>query len=1506
MKRIAVIVVTCIGVFGCAEDKPPTDKPAERPDRTAQTKPATRAPETTPTTRPPAETRPRSPQTATSPETAPAVDFAARMARIRELREDGEFKKALLEARALRKAAPNHPDGGALDVLMHEIQQDRRDSYRLPMAVEKLAGNEAAVEFAKRQLLGADRLGRIFLRKAVRTEEPAIAINAAEALIADRDAKALSAFVDRLTREVDNELSRTLVNGLATIRGELRDRQISPCLDLIADDEPFARTALAGVLVDVFDKGCDADPATFNERAGRPDAYAILNGYVQRALRSDAPAAEEHPKGPAATPVAWACRDGGSLRRYFAGARASWYADDEFDELAVRTIDPQIYIDENRHLPYENGRLKDASARWTGLLRVPADGEYTFYCKSDDEGRVLIDGKQAVKGDRGGGKEGKVKLTAGLHEFRADWDDDDGGIHMRVEWWGPGVKRTRDLPLIAVPWPEKVRQLGPAVERLASEDYTERRAARGLLTRAGPVGRMFLRHTLRTRDDDVAAGAIALLAELDDARSIPRLLDKLRATRPGAPRRGSGRPGQAGGESTDMLRRPLVLALRRLAMHLPAEEVGTLMAAVRAEKDHTMPPAASILCAVREALGAETFAARAGGADAAKALRRYVQACLRSEDRAAVARALEFGRPFSPLLPGLRATFYNTTDYGAPAGTVLARDTHVDTRKFPHPKGTQKNFSARYEGLLRVPRTGEYEFRISAEHWARIFIDGKPVQDAGGHPQSAKRSLKAGLHTIRIDYVEDRGDDNARLKVEWDGPDFGDRVLDARELACVPWPEHIDRLGDAADGLAAEQPATRVTSRRTLEHAGEVGRVYLRNLIRYGDEPALLRAGRLLVYDRDPLAPPVIRERIDRQPAMATSPALCEAMRGLVGVVKSGQWSELLASVQAEKTPRMTVQAAGLCAALEFLSNRDAEAFGALTGDPDAAGMLRAHVTAALRSDEDAVVARACRFGGPVAPYVPGVWGVFYEGRRFARAYLARYEDEIYYDNRKRPHPERQEDLSARWTGLLRLPRDGKYKFKLYGDDDLTLLLNQERVVRSEWRRWEENEREMSTGSYAFRVEFRQGDNDSHARVEWDGPGFGESRLDAPHLLTPPSAQSVAEAPDAVRNLASKDAAVARTAWKTLRDLGPVGDVYLRNALRHGKSDAVKTAAAGMLIRRRDPAAAGLLISLLKGGASGELERTCIGGLTKLAYALDARDVRWFYETRATKLDRPTVEVLCALFEGPAGRDAKRYNALTGATKAHEKLRSYLDAFLEGDNLDALVWAATVDPAGPMRRGLRERLYAGKQWRKLLATREQEHLDIDRSHHFKVPGDRKQNFSCWWDGFVKVDKGGTCRFWSDGDDGHAVWVDAQRVADGLIRRMNDTVSGRIELSPGLHRVEVGHYQGEGGASIKVEWSAPGVERQRLDADHARRHVLVAEVRETAEELERLTDKDGRKRNRARDRLKKAGELGKLLLWHAVRHRPEKAARAAAEVLEDMKDTKAAAVVKERFGEPEEQ
>jgi hypothetical protein len=88
--------------------------------------------------------------------------------------------------------------------------------------------------------------------------------------------------------------------------------------------------------------------------------------------------------------------------------------------------------------------------RWTGVIKIPQDGQYTFFLESDDGSRLLIDGKTVV--DNGGlhdmqEQSDKVELKAGDHEVRIDYfeNENDGGAGCVLCW------KSKDLAKAVVP-----------------------------------------------------------------------------------------------------------------------------------------------------------------------------------------------------------------------------------------------------------------------------------------------------------------------------------------------------------------------------------------------------------------------------------------------------------------------------------------------------------------------------------------------------------------------------------------------------------------------------------------------------------------------------------------------------------------------------------------------------------------------------------------------------------------------------------------------------------------------------------------------------------------------------------------------------------------------------------------------------------------------------------------------------------------------------------------------
>lgn len=84
--------------------------------------------------------------------------------------------------------------------------------------------------------------------------------------------------------------------------------------------------------------------------------------------------------------------------------------------------------------------------RWSGKIKLPSDGRYTFYLESDDGSRLLIDGKKVL--DNGGLHEMQesdetVELKEGEHDIVIDYfeNENDGGAGCVLSWKTEKVKK---------------------------------------------------------------------------------------------------------------------------------------------------------------------------------------------------------------------------------------------------------------------------------------------------------------------------------------------------------------------------------------------------------------------------------------------------------------------------------------------------------------------------------------------------------------------------------------------------------------------------------------------------------------------------------------------------------------------------------------------------------------------------------------------------------------------------------------------------------------------------------------------------------------------------------------------------------------------------------------------------------------------------------------------------------------------------------------------------------
>jgi mono/diheme cytochrome c family protein len=117
----------------------------------------------------------------------------------------------------------------------------------------------------------------------------------------------------------------------------------------------------------------------------------------------------------------------------------NWSDLPDFDKLEPKLAGPTS--------SFSLGPFKERSKyalRYDGFLNIATPGEYTFYLHSDDGSRLYLDGRLLI--DHGGihggeTKEGKVRLSAGLHPIRVTFFQAQGGAELFLFYSGPRLKR---------------------------------------------------------------------------------------------------------------------------------------------------------------------------------------------------------------------------------------------------------------------------------------------------------------------------------------------------------------------------------------------------------------------------------------------------------------------------------------------------------------------------------------------------------------------------------------------------------------------------------------------------------------------------------------------------------------------------------------------------------------------------------------------------------------------------------------------------------------------------------------------------------------------------------------------------------------------------------------------------------------------------------------------------------------------------------------------------------
>ena len=162
---------------------------------------------------------------------------------------------------------------------------------------------------------------------------------------------------------------------------------------------------------------------------------------------------------------------------------------------------------------------------FSGTIRIPRTGRYTFYTSTDDGSQLFVDGKLVVdnSGDHAPQeREGNVELAAGEHPIVVTFYNNGAGYEFYVFWKGPDFDK-QEIPT------EALSHIGQPMEPLDEEEFVLNRekAAKGreLFASLGCAachevsGQKIASNNDATPLSDLAGSAGGCLAEQPPARA---------------------------------------------------------------------------------------------------------------------------------------------------------------------------------------------------------------------------------------------------------------------------------------------------------------------------------------------------------------------------------------------------------------------------------------------------------------------------------------------------------------------------------------------------------------------------------------------------------------------------------------------------------------------------------------------------------------------------------------------------------------------------------------------------------------------------------------------------------------------------------------------------------------------------------------------------------------------------------------------------------------------------
>jgi hypothetical protein len=165
-----------------------------------------------------------------------------------------------------------------------------------------------------------------------------------------------------------------------------------------------------------------------------PEAHVALKDYVRRGLKSGD-----------GELVAWAEALTSRVGLGAKGLRGRYYTGANFEKLILERVDPQILYTQD-DLPVPPEKRENLTVRWTGLVRVPVKGRYTFFVVSDDGHRLWVGDKklsEVWKDQAAAESKGQITLAAGSHPIKLEYYNGQGEAYIELLWKPPKGQKER-------------------------------------------------------------------------------------------------------------------------------------------------------------------------------------------------------------------------------------------------------------------------------------------------------------------------------------------------------------------------------------------------------------------------------------------------------------------------------------------------------------------------------------------------------------------------------------------------------------------------------------------------------------------------------------------------------------------------------------------------------------------------------------------------------------------------------------------------------------------------------------------------------------------------------------------------------------------------------------------------------------------------------------------------------------------------------------------------------